>query len=160
MILAIIKLRHPTIADYFLEMNFAFNAQPQADDILRAFDHDPFLSKHEHRAAFRVVLRNCLKTFGVPQLFQMDMVEPEGSQVAAPMVQAVWIVNLVGKDRSVAGYEMGAIRLFNKTVNEVTPPIDDPELDEGEALDEDEPVTKTKGKSARTDIGRRAVKRK
>jgi hypothetical protein len=162
MILANIRLRHPTIADYFLEMNFAFDAQPQVSDIMRAFAYDPFLSKHEHRAAFRMVLRNCLNTFGVPQLFQMDMMEPEGSGVSVPMVQAVWLVNLVGKDLSVASYEMGAIRLYHKTVNEVVPPVD-PDLDEGEALDEDEPlndapVTKTNGRPAaktKPDIGRR-----
>jgi hypothetical protein len=167
MILTIIKLRHPTIADYFLEMNFAFDAQPQVGDIMRAFAYDPFLSKHEHRAAFRVVLHNCLKTFGVPKLFQMDMIEPEGSSVSMPMVQAVWIVNLIGKDLSVASYEMGAIRLFHKTVNEVTPPID-PDSDAGEVLDEDEPLdttlpsgTTTKAKKpAKADIGRRPIKRK
>jgi hypothetical protein len=160
MILANIKLRHPTIADYFLDLNFAFNAQPQVDDIMRAFAYDPFLSKHEHRAAFRVVLQNCLKTFGVPQFFQMDLIEPEGSSVSVPMVQAVWTVNLVGKDRSVASYEMGAIRLFHKTVNEVTPPVD-LALDEGEALDVELPSdTTVKVKKPKTDIGRRNIKRK
>lgn len=112
-----IALSHPSQEGESMLMTFVFDRQPQIDDIIQAYATDNFLNKHPHFNDYGPVLSQCLKTYGVPQMYQMNIQTADGWQMQTPMVTARWSANLMGPKESVHNHEFGFIRVYTKPIN-------------------------------------------
>ena len=104
---------------YRIGVHLAFEDQPTAEDVMRAFDAEPALRKRQDYHQFRAAVLDGINTFGVPRLNAHRMTDTEGQHLAVPRVVARWSMNIVGKENAESDIEYGSITVSLRPINEV-----------------------------------------
>jgi hypothetical protein len=147
-----IHLNHPTKEDgEGFVLNQVFDSQPTAQDILQAFSNDPLIQKMPDYDVFGGTLSQCLATFGVPKLNQMNLTDAEGWKLAIPVVQAEWRANIGSRQHYQMNHCFGGIRVMLRSVNTAAAT---PAAESAKAEVRPAPKVKTQGVKARSNTSR------
>lgn len=123
-----VALAHPEEDRPGAEFNFLFVDQPTAKDVLAAFDNDPRCTRNKEAMKYRSLLQQGLATFGVPKLYEFNIMDENGYNIVVPSVQAEWIISMLGRDQASPGRRIGNIGvsrnpIFHNAKSEPAPKV-------------------------------------